>query len=158
MKKKIILGIIVISILIITISSSYSIYQNSVSASVLTTTGDIICELSVDTSDKYIENNEAYFIITINNFKTSDGELMITSSDIDYTLTIENTGTNQGLFRYIDDDGNTNTTPEESVSVERRIEKDKTTQQFKVFVTTDTNLKTDIDFKVKVNAVQADMG
>ncbi len=156
MRKKIVIGV-VISIAILLLPVSYSIYEGQRKVAVLTTTGDIICELSVDTDDTYIENNEAFFMISIDNFKTEDGQTIVTSSDIDYTLTIENTGSNTGLFRYVDDDGNTNTTGQERVEVTRRIGKNKTTQQFKVYVTTDTNLETDVDFKVRVNAVQADM-
>lgn len=156
MQKKIVIGV-VISIAILLLPVSYSIYEGQRKVAVLTTTGDIICELSVDTDDTYIENNEAFFMISIDNFKTEDGQTIVTSSDIDYTLTIENTGSNTGLFRYVDDDGNTNTTGQERVEVTRRIGKNKTTQQFKVYVTTDTNLETDVDFKVRVNAVQADM-
>ena len=156
MRKKIVIGV-VISIAILLLPVSYSIYEGQRKVAVLTTTGDIICELSVDTDDTYIENNEAFFMISIDNFKTEDGQTIVTSSYIDYTLTIENTGSNTGLFRYVDDDGNTNTTGQERVEVTRRIGKNKTTQQFKVYVTTDTNLETDVDFKVRVNAVQADM-
>ena len=157
MKRRVIISVVIFSITILLLPISYAIYQNTVNVSVVTTTGDIICNLSVDTDETYIENNEAFFLITVDNFKTENDKTVITSTDIDYTLTIENTGNTVGLFRYVDEEGNTNTDAEETVTITKRMGKDKTSQQFKAFVTTDTNLKTDVDFKVKLNAHQADM-
>ena len=157
MKRKNMFSVVVIAIAIILLPISYSIYTNQSQVSIVTTTGDIVCNLSVDTSDTYIENNEAYFLVTVDNFKTINGKTVVTAMDIDYTLTIENNGGATGLFRYIDDDGNTNTNGEENLTIERRIGKSKNSQQFKVFVTADTNLKTKVDFKVRLDAHQANM-
>lgn len=157
MKLKIYVVVAILLLSIMALPVAYGAYHNVVDFSVITTTGDIVCNLSVDTSDTYIENNEAFFLITVDNFKTEGGQTIVTSTDIDYTLTVENTGSDIGLFRYVDDDGNTNEVAEESLTIQRRIGKDKTSQQFKVYVTADTNLETDVDFKVKVDALQAKM-
>ena len=157
MKLKIYVVVAILLLSIMALPVAYAAYRNVVDLSVVTTTGDIVCNLSVDTSDTYIENNEAFFLITVDNFKTEGGQTIVTSTDIDYTLTVENTGSDIGLFRYVDDDGNTNEVAEESLTIQRRIGKDKTSQQFKVYVTADTNLETDVDFKVKINALQAKM-
>lgn len=157
MKLKIYVVVAILLLSIMALPVAYGAYHNVVDLSVITTTGDIVCNLSVDTSDTYIENNEAFFLITVDNFKTEGGQTIVTSTDIDYTLTVENTGSDIGLFRYVDDDGNTNEVAEESLTIQRRIGKDKTSQQFKVYVTADTNLETDVDFKVKINALQAKM-
>ena len=76
---------------------------------------------------------------------------------VDYTITIENESGSQGLFRYIDEDGNTNSTGTEKAVIKKRIGNEKTSQKIKVFTTADTNLETDVKFKVKLDAVQADM-
>ena len=61
MKRRVIISVVIFSITILLLPISYAIYQNTVNASVITTTGDIICNLSVDTDETYIENNEAFF-------------------------------------------------------------------------------------------------
>lgn len=157
MKRKIMFSVFLIVIAIILLPVSYAIYSNQSQVSLVTTTGNIICNLSVDTNDAYIENNEVYFLVTVDNFKIENGKTNLTAMDIDYTLTIENNGSSVGLFRYVDDDGNTNITGEENLIITRKIGKKKTSQQFKVFVTSDTNLKTKVDFKVKLDARQANM-
>ena len=82
----------------------------------------------------------------------------MTSADIDYTLTIENKNGSIGLFRYVDEDGNTNNQGESSVTIKKSIGKEQARQQIKVYVTADTNLETEVDFKVRLDAVQKDMG
>lgn len=157
-KKKTIVFIVVIAIIILLIPVSYSIYQSSVHTVVVTTTGDIVCNVSVDTNEDYIENNEPYFLINVDNYKTEGDTTYVTDADIDYTLTIENKEGSIGLYRYIDEDGNTNGEGESSVTIKRSMGKNQARQQYKVYVTADTNLETDVDFKVKVDAVQKDMG
>lgn len=139
------------------LSVSYAVYQSSNILSVTTTAGNIIAQATVDTNDHYIENNEAYFMITVDNFKIENDETIVSDMTIDYTLTIKNKNGSSGLFRYVDDDGNTNTTPEETLIIHRRLEKGQRTHQFRVFVTSDTNVKTNVDFSVALDAVQAKM-
>lgn len=158
MKKKIVAIIIVCAIILLLIPVSYSWYQSSVQTVVVTTTGDIVCNVSLDTDDTYIENNEPYFLINIDNYKTEGNKTVVTSADIDYTLTIENKNGSIGLFRYVDEDGNTNNQGESSVTIKKSIGKEQARQQIKVYVTADTNLETEVDFKVRLDAVQKDMG
>ena len=61
------------------------------------------------------------------------------------------------LFRYLDEDGNTNSKGEEKVVLKKRIGNSKSSQKIKVYTTADTNLKSEVKFNVKLDAVQADM-
>ncbi len=157
MRRKKYFIIAFMAIFILGIPASYAIYQSSNDVSVQSTTGDIICHLSIDTDDSYIKNNEPYFLITVDNFETVGGVTSVSSVIVDYTITIENESGSQGLFRYIDEDGNTNSTGTEKAVIKKRIGNEKTSQKIKVFTTADTNLETDVKFKVKLDAVQADM-
>ena len=61
MRRKKYFIIAFMAIFILGIPASYAIYQSSNDVSVQSTTGDIICHLSIDTDDSYIENNEPQF-------------------------------------------------------------------------------------------------
>lgn len=160
MKKRNILIVIgCIVFLLISIPFTYALYKGEMNVHVSATTGSLVCDVLVDTNDNYIENNEAFFFITVNNFATQNGKNILTATDVDYTLTIQNKGTSKGLFRYVDEDGNTNTVGEETVVIQNgRLGKTKQSKKIKVYVTTESNLKSKVDFDVKLNAKQANMG
>ncbi len=149
--------ILFVTILILGLPVSYAAYQSRSDVLVSSTTGDIICHLKVDTDDNYIENNEPYFFITVSNFETRNGKTIVSSVAVDYTITIENQDGSIGLFRYLDEDGNTNSKGEEKVVLKKRIGNSKSSQKIKVYTTADTNLKSEVKFNVKLDAVQADM-
>ncbi len=140
------------------VPSVYALYNGSFSIGVKTTTGDFVCDVVVDSNESYVENNEAYFLIDVNNFKVDGDTVILTSTDIDYALTIENKSGSNGLFRYVDEDGNTNGTPTSSVTISSQyLGKDKKTNKYKVYVTTESNLRSNVDYVVKLDAKQKSM-
>ncbi len=139
------------------VSFSYAMYRGTDQVIATATTGEVICQATIDTNENYVENNEAYFMININNFKTENGTTITSDAIIDYTLTIENKAGSNGLYRYVDDDGNSSDTPVPTLVIQRRIEKGPNTQQVRVFVSSDTNLRANVDFVVKLEAVQANL-
>ena len=91
------------------------------------------------------------------NYKTINKVEQVSAVDVDYTLTITNKENSAGLFQYIDEDGNSNEKGESSVTINSSISRNRKTKRYKVYVTTDTNLKTDVNFKVNLDAHQKDM-
>ncbi len=150
-------GLLVIIICACVLQYSYSMYQSKMDVTITTTTGDIICDVSVDTNENYIENNKAFFYVIIRNYKTVNKVEQVSAVDVDYTLTITNKENSVGLFQYIDEDGNSNEKGESSVTINSSISRNRKTKRYKVYVTTDTNLKTDVNFKVNLDAHQKDM-
>lgn len=157
-KKMLGIVILLIGLAIIIIPASYALYQGKMNINITTTTGGIMCDIIVDTNDDYIENNEPYFFITVNNFRENSGKILLTATDISYNLVIENQNGSNGLFRYVDEDGNTNNNPEERVVISNQyIGKTKTSKRYKVYVSSQTNLKYKVNFNVKLEANQKDM-
>lgn len=152
------LFVITFFVFLILFSCSYAIYNESVKIGVSTVTGNFICDVIVDSNENYVENNEAYFLVSVNNFKVDGKRVVLTSTDINYSLTIENKNGSNGYFRFVDEDGNTNGTPTNIVTISNQsLGKEKATKKYKVYVTTDSNLKENVSFVVKLDAKQKNM-
>lgn len=136
---------------------SYARYHQTADISAGTITGDIICDVTLDTSETYIENNVAYFRIKVSNKKDN----ILTSTNVDYKLTITNVDNSNGIYYLIDDDGNTSSENESySSSIITKTYSFDTTEQmkeFKVYVKSDDGKEANIKFNVNIEAVQKQM-
>lgn len=157
--KKIYLGLAALILTVVSATAlSYALYQQEVDVGVVTTAGEMICDIEVDTNENYIENNEAYFYINVVNYEAREDGTYISATDVDYTITIENTGSDQGYFRYTDEEGNTNGEGETTAVINSSIGNDSVeTKRYRVYVTGSNDLKQDIDFKVSLDAKQKNM-
>ncbi len=156
-KKIYVIGALLLAIITAT-TLSYALYQREVDVDVTTISGEMICDIEVDTNDNYIENNEAYFYIYVKNFENRDGINYLSATDVDYTITIENTGSDQGLFRYVDEEGNSSEEGVETLTIENSIGNDEEmTKRIRIYVSGTNDLEQNVDFKVSLDAVQKDM-
>lgn len=153
-------SVFIICLTFILLKTSYSRYITDMNVSITSNTGEMICDIEVDTNSNYIESNIPYFIIKVHNYKTVDGEKILTSTDIDYKITITNLNNSNGLF-YIDYTGNSIGTSEEYASSVMTdtlsFGRTEETKQIRVFVKASTGLKEKVDFNVNLDAIQKQM-
>lgn len=120
-----------------------------------TTSGKLSYDVVLDQNDNYIENNEPYFFIIVKNYD-KDG---LTNAAFDYKISVVSAEGVSALYRYIDDDGNTNTTPTSSLALAGSLDNNKKKDfKYKVYVSSDTNLKTKVNYKIDYEIVQKNMG
>lgn len=134
-------------------------YKSNISINVDSTSGETICDVVVDSNENYIENNLAYFDIYVNNYKKmNDGTVVVTSTDVDYTITIENKEGSNGRYHYVDSDGNSSDTPVSNLVINNGyLGKNKESKRVRVYVTTTGSAKSNVDFKVKLDAKSKNM-
>lgn len=155
-KLKILILIITIPLFFLILKESYAYFgATNQSISQLMTTGEVICEVTVDSNPNYVENNIAYFRIKVTN--TKDGA--VTGVPVKYQLTIQNEEGSNGLFYYIDSEGNTSSSTGEYLSsitsLEYAFDTSEATREFKVYVKVPSGLKETVNAKVYLEAVQA---
>ena len=118
------------------------------------TTGEIIYDVTIDTNPNYIENNIAYFRVKITN--TKDGKTNPTP--IKYQLTLQNEEGSNGIFYYIDSEGNTSSESGEYLnkitSQEYTFGTTKETREFKVYVKVPSGVKKVVNFKIDIETKQ----
>lgn len=153
-----IISVFVLFVAIGIINVAYSKYGSEIEVSINTQAGEMIIDAVIDDDETYLENNQRYFFITVNNYQDAN----VTSAAIDYKITISNQdGYTNGKFFYIDQNGNTN---EDLVTYQKELVIDGysfTTQKeqmvFKIYVKVDTGLTEDVSYKVTLDAVQKEM-
>ena len=153
-----IISVFVLFVAIGIINVAYSKYGSEIEVSINTQAGEMIIDAVIDDAETYLENNQRYFFITVNNYQDAN----VTSAAIDYKITISNQdGYTNGKFFYIDQNGNTN---EDLVTYQKELVIDGysfTTQKeqmvFKIYVKVDTGLEEDVSYKVTLDAVQKEM-
>ncbi len=151
----ILLGVFVL--LLIVSPSAYGIYQSRYQVNVVTKTGEIIYDLKVDSNDIYVEGNQKYFLILVNNFKMDGNTKYLNSVPCNYVLTVKNKDTGaDGLFKYLSEkDGETSgDTFLDTVTYNGKLGTTEETQRIKVYVDSKTNLKTNVDYVVTIDVVQ----
>jgi len=157
LKKKVLLGLtltIIFAVASIIIGNVYARYTSSIDLGYTTTTGDMICDVEVDTSDTYYENNVAYFYVKVRNYKDNK----ITASNVDYVLTISNINESEGLYYYVDSKGNNNTDYESTITTDTySFGTTMEEEVFKVYVKELSSEEVTVEFNVNVEAVQKDM-
>ncbi len=134
---------------------SFSRYVSNKNININSVSGNMKCLINIDSKSSYIENNKAYFLVTVTNY---DGDI-ISGVDVDYKLTISNKNGSNGVYYYIDSDGNKSSSSDEYVSslttpVYSFKHDKKYETQFKVFVKNTSGLKEKVDFNVDLDAVQ----
>lgn len=153
-KFKTILSIVLgctVLILGITLIQTYSAFRMSHSGNVIANTSGLICEIALDTNSEYKENNEAYFLINLQNYKDS----LTNDVEMGYTLTITNNSGSNGLFRYVDSDGVTNNEYVATLNIpEHTFGTTQDTEIIKVYVKSNTNIEETVNFTVKLDAYQ----
>lgn len=154
-KQKFLVSIITILLFFLILKESYAYFgvtKQSVSQSI--TTGEIICDVIIDTNPNYIENNLAYFRVTVTNTKNGKTN----PAPIKYQLTLQNDERSNGIFYYIDSEGNTSSESGEYLntitSQEYTFGTTKETREFKVYVKVPSGLKENVNFKIDIEAKQ----
>lgn len=143
--KKISLLVMIILFIII-FPMTFSKYKSNTSIKVKTTTGEIVYDLNIDQNNKYIENDNTYIFININNYKIKDNIKYINSVDYDYDLII----TGRDLLFSLD-----NKDYKEELIYNDSFNKDENTNKVKVYVK--NNYSNNHDIKVELKASQKDM-
>ena len=143
--KKISLLVMIILFIII-FPMTFSKYKSNTSIKVKNTTGEIVYDLNIDQNNKYIENDNTYIFININNYKIKDNIKYINSVDYDYDLII----TGRDLLFSLD-----NKDYKEELIYNDSFNKDENTNKVKVYVK--NNYSNNHDIKVELKASQKDM-
>lgn len=154
-KPKILILIITIPLFFLILKESYAYFgATNQSISQLMTTGEIIYDVTIDTNPNYIENNIAYFRVKITN--TKNGKTNPTP--IKYQLTLQNEEGSNGIFYYIDSEGNTSSESGEYLnkltSQEYTFGTNKETREFKVYVKVPSGVKKVVNFKINIETKQ----
>jgi hypothetical protein len=154
-KLKILILIITIPLFFLILKESYAYFgATNQSISQLMTTGEIIYDVIVDTNPNYIENNIAYFRVKVTNTKQEK----TTTIPFKYKLTLQNEENSNGIFYYIDSEGNTSSESGEYLntitSQEYTFDTNEETREFKVYVKVPSGLKENVDFKIGIESKQ----
>lgn len=153
-KKKIkIIGIISIIFLIAIATISFALYTTDITIIYETDTGETICNISVDYDETYKTNGIPYFYITVTNY---DENTNITDTDIEYTLTISNNGTSNGIFAIVDEDEGAYSSSYSSqvTTSSYTFDTNQSSKTFKVFVKTSNSTSEEIGVLITLNAIQ----
>ncbi|HIT22370.1 MAG TPA: hypothetical protein IAB56_05340 [Candidatus Scybalousia intestinigallinarum] len=154
-KYKILFLCFSILLIVVIFKESYAYFTaTSQSIAQQVATGEIICDVTIDTNPNYIENNIAYFRVKVTN--TKGGKTNPTP--IKYQLTLQNEEGSNGIFYYIDSEGNTSSETGEYLSTitsqEYTFGTSEETREFKVYVKVPSGLKETVDFKIDINSEQ----
>lgn len=161
MNKKLFFWIITTIIIISTfVGFVYAKYQKDINVTYTATTGEMICDVEIEQSDKYKVNGIPYFLVKVKNYKEENGNKTLTATNIEYTLTIRNKDTSSnGMFIWQKVGNATDYTNAYLATVTTNEYSFGTTEQedvFKVFVKNSQSVtsSTDINVKVELSAVQ----
>lgn len=145
-KHKKISLLVMIILFIIIFPLTFSKYKENTSIKVKTTTGEIVYDINIDQNNKYIENDNSYIFININNFKIKDNIKYINNVDYDYDLII----TGKDLEFSLDGDNY-----KDKLIYNNSFSKDENSNRVKVYVK--NNYSNNHDIKVELKASQKDM-
>lgn len=152
--------IIVLFLLILTvIPITYSRYISKSSGEVATQFGTLITHMEIDSKATYKENNKAYFIVNVKNFKNVAGVEKLTDTDINYAVTIKNNNNTIGKYTWKKIGGTEqNDTPSSTKVIIGTLPKTKKIDSYKVYVTGDSSSAQTIQYNVSLYAKQANNG
>jgi galactitol-specific phosphotransferase system IIB component len=139
--------IIMIVLFIMFLPLTFSKYKSNVDIKVKTTTGEIVYDINIDQNNKYIEDDNTYIYININNYKIIDNIKYINNVDYNYDLII----TGKDLEFSIDKDNY-----KEELIYNNSFNKDEESNKIKVYVK-NTKFNNSNDIKVELKASQKDM-
>ncbi len=152
--------IIVLFLLILTvIPITYSRYISRTSGELATQFGTLIANIETDSKDTYKEDNKAYFIVNVKNFKNVAGVEKLTDTDVDYTVTIKNNNNTIGKYTWKKIGGTEQSdTPASIKVITGTLPKTKKTDSYKVYVTGNSSSAQTIQYNVSLYAKQANKG
>lgn len=155
-QKKRILLLIELVLVFILLPGSYALYKGLVNVNVTTVAGEMISDIEIDQRDSYIENNVPYFYVTVKNYRQNGTNTLLTATAFDYTLVISNKDGSNGKFSYVDESGNSNNEYVSTLRIENcHLDQSMDSERFKIYVSRDGNLRTQVDYKVQIEADQA---
>lgn len=151
--------IILITILILTFIAtvSYAVYKTEIKVTYSSNTGEMICDIEIDTNESYKINGIPYFLVKVKNYKEENGNKTITATGMEYNLTIKNKDQSNGLFIWKKEDTNDFITTyiNQITTNTYTFGKEEKEDTFQVFVKTASSLTPEnVNVEVKVNAVQ----
>lgn len=139
------------------IQVAYSRYMADVNMNAAATSGEMICDVEIDSDSSYIENNIAYFKIIVSNALTSK----VSDTDVEYKLTISNKDGSNGLYYFVDSLGQVSDSNGEYHETLKTgtytFNKERQEMVFKVYVKVPSNIRETVNFDVLVESVQKDM-
>ena len=154
--KKRVLLLILFALVFVVLPGTFALYKSLLNVQVTTVAGEMISDIEIDSNENYIENNVPYFFVTVKNYRTIGNNTILSNTGFDYTLYVDNKDGSNGKFYYLSDDGTYNNTPVSSLVIENgHLESDVDSTRYKVFVTRDGNLRTTVDYKVRLEANQS---
>lgn len=155
-KQKKILLLIELVLVFILIPGSYALYKGLMNVQVTTVAGEMISDIEIDQKDSYIENNTPYFYVTVKNYRVNGNNTLLTATAFDYTLVISNKDGSNGKFSYVTENGVSNNEYVSTLRIENcHLDQTQDTDRFKIYVSRDGNLETQVDYKVQIEASQA---
>lgn len=155
-QKKTVLVIIQLFLLFVLIPGTYALYKGLVNVNVTTVAGEMISDIEIDQRDSYIENNVPYFYVTVKNYRQNGVNTLLTATAFDYTLIISNKDGSNGKFSYVDENGISNNSYESTLRIENcHLDSSMDSDRFKIYVSRDGNLRTQVDYKVQIEADQS---
>ncbi len=138
--------IVMIVLFIMLLPLAFSKYKSNTNIKVKTTTGEIVYDINIDQNNKYIEDDNSYIFININNYKIEDNTKIINSVDYNYDLIISG----KDLEFSLD-----NKDYKEELIYNDSFSKDEDSNKVKVYIK--NNYSNNHDIKVELKASQKDM-
>lgn len=155
-KKKKILLIVEFVLIFLIIPGTYALYKGLVNVNVTTIAGEMISDIEIDQKDSYIENNVPYFYVIVRNYRINGNQTLLTATAFNYTLVISNKDGSNGKFSYVDNNGVSSNGYSSTLRIENcYLDANMDSDRFKIYVSRDGNLETQVDYKVQIDAVQA---
>jgi len=149
-KFKTILSVVLyctVLVLAITLYQTYSAFRMSNSGNLFADTSGLICDISLDTNAEYVEDDIAYFFINVQNYRGN----LTNDVDIGYKITITNQNGSNGVFKYVDSDGNSNDKYVATLNIpEHTFSTEKETETIKIYVRSSTNTEETVNYNVKL--------
>lgn len=139
--------IVMIVLFIMILPIAFSKYKSNVNIKVKTTTGEIVYDIKVDQNNNYIEDNNSYIFININNYQIKDNVKYINDVNYDYELSI----TSNNLLLSLDKDNY-----KEELIYNNSFNINEKSNKIKVYVK-NKNFNNINDIKVELKASQKNM-
>ncbi len=155
-KKKKILLVIEFVLIFLIIPGTFALYKGLVNVNVTTVAGEMISDIEIIQRDSYIENNVPYFYVVVKNYRINGNQTLLTATAFDYDLVISNKTGSNGKFSYVDENGVSSNGYSSTLRIENcHLDSNMDSNRFKIYVSRDGNLETQVDYKVQIDAVQA---
>lgn len=157
-KMFIILSVFVILIFVSTntlSNNTYSNYKKEFNIDINSHSANLICDAKIDNPGTYISKDGwAYFKVVVKNYDSNDN---ISKVPIKYNVTITNENDSNAVYRYLDENGNSNDFASTIITHDYIFSANtKQNQVINIEVKTDSMKSEEVDFKVDVNCYQTE--